>query len=100
MGELKESDSFPHKDVKRWKHIGLLFSFDQSSYANLFSKEECFWKEWIDAKSGINHDVSDWFGSKLKKKTFEEIKVTWKRKQTLIIHFLDESSKYFTERSV
>ena len=35
---------YPHEDVKRWKYIGRLFSFDQSSYANLFSKEECFWK--------------------------------------------------------
>ena len=58
---------YPHKDVNRWKHIGRLFSFDQSSYENLFSKEESFWKEFIDAKPGVKHDVTDWFGSKYKK---------------------------------
>ena len=56
-----------HEEVKRWKQIGSLFSFDQRSYVNFFSKEECFWKEWIDAKPCINHDVTDWFGSKYKK---------------------------------
>ena len=28
------------------------------------------------------------------------MKLAWKRKQTLTIHFSEESSKYFTERSV
>ena len=56
----------------------------------------------IDAKPGVNHDVTDWFGSKYKKKqqTLEETKLAWKRKQTLTNHFSEESSKYFTERSV
>ena len=37
---------------------------DWSYLTKLFPKGEDFWKELIDTKPDINHDVTHWFGNK------------------------------------
>ena len=60
---------YPHHNFKRWKGCENLFSFSQSHLVKLFPKGEDFWNDWVNVKTDVNHDFTNWFGNKYKKAT-------------------------------